>query len=229
MHHFGGLLVILAVVLAGFAMSASTGQHLLLGLVIGFAFFCLAVLIGEYVSADARASRALQAGRVGESLEQYVPGKTSEEMARFLADALPGWDEAQRSLQSAVAELTDLQRAIAAARFGSAGQALGDQIVRESHVAAAALWRSADRLAAVAAHRDDSETLRLSIEKELASLDRIETALHTARIGLAELALADYRDGRSTQAIETAVIRLVALGKAASEIADLERGDSRDC
>ena len=228
MHHLGGFLVILIVILAAFAESAGTAPYLLFGVVIGIGGFCLAVLIGEYVSADARANRALQAGRFGEALERWVPGKASEEMVRFLADALPGWDAAQHSLLQAVAELNELQRAIAAAKLGRTGQLLGEQVVRESRVAAAALWQSADRLGAVAAHRGDSDVLRQSIETELAALDRIATALHTARVGLVELTLADNRDRRSTHATEAAVIRLVALGKAASEIAVLERGDIPD-
>lgn len=221
MHHFGlvvlGVLAIVAWILLGgssavYLVVALTGS--LLGIVIG-------LWIDHRMSTGARTNRAVRAGRIGEALRLLEHSPAALEIDQLLAESLSSWPAAHRALHRAVRELDELQNAIVRGRAAGIDAEIAKRVIQATQTAAVVLYRSADRLGAAAIQHVDLEEIGAGVDREVTRIDHLTTSVHAARIGLAELTLSGGRNIEARTQEETVIVRLMALGEAARELAEM--------
>ena len=172
--------------------------------------------VSEYFSPWSRAERARDAGRLGEALQRYVRayGEDRSGVDGFFSEALP-YRSVRTILIDAAWELCELERSAALARAAGVPVALTARLVGEAQAAGSVLWRSADRVGAVAAQRCSSLEVARGLGREAERLTRVYEAVLQVRGALAELTLS----GTGGRDLESAELRLRAVAQALAQSA----------
>lgn len=222
MHHAGlALLVLLTIIIWAF-FGVSVAAYLIALLVGAVAGVGLAVWLVDYRSIESRVARAMRGGQVGQAVRLLVQNHQDRELGLLVVKALPHWPEAQRAVMAAAQELAALQQAVSVAGRVGVPPEIVNRLQRESQLASAALGGSADRLGAAAVQQVDSDQIQRRASQIVAKIDQLAVAANAARCGLAELSLVGAPSARLRTEEEDVHVHLVALGKAASELAALE-------
>src|SRR6185437_4217443 len=170
MHHAGlvvfGLLLILVL-----ALGPGVASFVVLGAVAAGLALALGLWIEDYVSDDARADRAVKAGRVGEAVRCYLRCRTTPQLDALLLKAFARQDHARRAVYDAANELRELERAILVARSIRVSRVILDALTVETRTSGTVLWRVADRLGAVVTQGVDSTAIQRMVDEEATTLD----------------------------------------------------------
>ena len=172
-------------------------------------------------SAASRAARAEQGGRISQALHLYVKAGQYDRVRDCLACSLPK-GPVQSALISAASEWLDLWRGVNAARARGLPTGWTDWFSDDAQSPAEVLWRTADRVAAFSLHNVDSPRIRQRLQREVSKLTHLTTALHEARVALAELALSE---GGQPLAFQKSEGRLRALAQAVQDLDAETEGD----
>lgn len=162
---------------------------------------------------------AAPGGRLAVALRRDAAAGRHEAVLRRLDRELPDWP-VSATLVEVARELLELERNVETARAAGVPNAVTDRLTEEALAASEALWRRADRLAAVAAYRIESPSLQEALDREDEHLARLRASLREARAGLAELTLSE---GRSEEAFRRAEGRFRALAATARDLQALDR------
>ena len=222
MHHAGlvvfGLLLLILVLVPGSGVA---------GVVILAAFAVLLALVGgvwieDYFSDDARADRAVKAGRIGQAIRYYLRCRTAPQLDALLVTTFARREHARRAVYDAALELSELERAIGAARSIAVPRAMLDALADEVRTSGQVLWHVADRLGIAEAQGVESADIQRMVDDEATTLDGLAESLRAARTGLAELTLRGAAGQEQARVVRSVETRLRALGDAARDLASID-------
>lgn len=180
----------------------------LLALIVAVVVFVLGNVFTE-----SRADRARREGRLRDALRLYADDDNRKAIVDTLESALPDWP-IRALLIVAANELAALKAGATAAEGAGVPDSITNWVAEEAQNAGEALWRTADRIAAVGAQEVDYDTLMPELAREEDEIERLIHTIREARTGLAQLTLAGSRDAE----IEVAERRLRALGDTSREL-----------
>jgi hypothetical protein len=174
-------------------------------------------------SAASRAARAERAGRYAEALRHYASDRDGERrLVACLAHGLPPWP-IRDTLLAAARELLHLERGVAVAQRAGAPAALASSIWSYAEAAAALVWRSADRLAAVSAQNVDAAQLQQALGREHERLAALRDVVASLRTELAAMTLSGTpasTDRSEERRVQAQVLALVDVARTLRESAD---------
>ncbi|MGI8824196.1 MAG: hypothetical protein ACR2JC_00855 [Chloroflexota bacterium] len=152
--------------------------------------------------------RSIRPGTLGRNVARCIMKGKRNELESLLRYGLPPWPVAVLLIK-ATQELLELKLSAGVARRVRAPRAITSRVEEEVRCAALALGRSADRVAAVAAHHVSSERLTAGLDREGARLEQVTGAIRHTREALAELILS----GMDSEDLNRTVVVLQWLGE----------------